>query len=369
MTQWFLRITAYADRSSDGLDSLDWTDRSKKLQRSGSASRMRDTGCTLPISRQRYWGPPIPIVHCWFVAPGRFPRRVAGAAAGDSGLSADRRITTSQRARVGCSDLPELWRFGRARDRRERHVLGLGVVLPTVPVYRVRRPSLGRERTRKVLPVDFYAGGSEHVQRHHLYARFVTMAMHDLGLVPFEEPIPRIRLGGLIRLPRAQRCPRAEAMWCSPTGTSRSTERMCCGVRCCSPPRGKGVASSPTAPFAGVERFLCTMLASRRAIRCGRQLVHFRPGHHRSDRGGRALCLQRRHRPADGVRWRNALGRQQTRAGKAAGTVCPPSGRGTVVETGRTVLGTHSTVAAAPRGQWRLRRWSSRCRPMADSAV
>lgn len=49
-----------------------------------------------------------------------------------------------------------------------------------------------------MLPVDFYAGGPEHVQRHHLYARFMTMALYDLGLVPFEEPFPRIRLGGLI---------------------------------------------------------------------------------------------------------------------------------------------------------------------------
>jgi leucyl-tRNA synthetase len=59
-------------------------------------------------------------------------------------------------------------------------------------------------RTRDVLPVDFYAGGSEHVQRHHLYARFITMAMYDLGLVPFDEPIPRIRIGGLIILDGAK---------------------------------------------------------------------------------------------------------------------------------------------------------------------
>jgi leucyl-tRNA synthetase len=54
------------------------------------------------------------------------------------------------------------------------------------------------QRTARVLPVDFYAGGPEHVQRHHLYARFMTMALYDLGLVAFEEPFPRIRLGGLI---------------------------------------------------------------------------------------------------------------------------------------------------------------------------
>ena len=37
------------------------------------------------------------------------------------------------------------------------------------------------DRTAVGLPVDFYAGGPEHVQRHHLYARFMTMALHDWG--------------------------------------------------------------------------------------------------------------------------------------------------------------------------------------------
>ena len=36
------------------------------------------------------------------------------------------------------------------------------------------------------------------MQRHHLYARFVTMALFDVGLVGFEEPFPRVRLGGFI---------------------------------------------------------------------------------------------------------------------------------------------------------------------------
>ena len=54
------------------------------------------------------------------------------------------------------------------------------------------------DRTARMLPVDQYAGGKEHVVRHHLYARFVTMAMHDLGHLPFEEPFPRLRLHGLL---------------------------------------------------------------------------------------------------------------------------------------------------------------------------
>jgi len=54
------------------------------------------------------------------------------------------------------------------------------------------------DRTARMLPVDQYAGGPEHVARHHLYARFVTMALYDLGLVGFEEPFPRLRLHGTI---------------------------------------------------------------------------------------------------------------------------------------------------------------------------
>lgn len=53
-------------------------------------------------------------------------------------------------------------------------------------------------RTATWLPVDLYAGGPEHVARHHLYARFVTQALCDLGLVPFDEPFARIRLHGFI---------------------------------------------------------------------------------------------------------------------------------------------------------------------------
>jgi len=52
--------------------------------------------------------------------------------------------------------------------------------------------------TEKWLPVDMYMGGIEHVRRHHLYARFVTMALHDQGLLPFAEPFARLRLHGLI---------------------------------------------------------------------------------------------------------------------------------------------------------------------------
>jgi leucyl-tRNA synthetase len=54
------------------------------------------------------------------------------------------------------------------------------------------------QRTERMLPVDSYAGGPEHVTRHHLYARFLTRALQDLDLVPFAEPFPRLRLHGML---------------------------------------------------------------------------------------------------------------------------------------------------------------------------
>jgi leucyl-tRNA synthetase len=159
--------------------------------------RMRDW----LISRQRYWGPPIPIIHCDDCGPvaapeGDLPVRLPEVE--------DFRPTGTTR-----SPLATVEEFVHTRcprcggpGRRETDVSDTFV---DSAWYFLRYPSTefddrpwDPDRTAVSLPVDFYAGGPEHVQRHHLYARFMTMALHDLGLVPFEEPFPRIRLGGLI---------------------------------------------------------------------------------------------------------------------------------------------------------------------------
>ncbi len=54
------------------------------------------------------------------------------------------------------------------------------------------------ERIQRWLPVHQYAGGPEHTTMHHLYARFITKALHDLGHLPFDEPFSRLRLHGTI---------------------------------------------------------------------------------------------------------------------------------------------------------------------------
>ena len=53
-------------------------------------------------------------------------------------------------------------------------------------------------RTRKWLPVTTYIGGNEHAVLHLLYARFITMVLHELGHVHFDEPYRKFRAHGLI---------------------------------------------------------------------------------------------------------------------------------------------------------------------------
>jgi leucyl-tRNA synthetase len=213
MRQWFLRITAYADRLVDGLDGLDWPEPAKNRQRRwiGRAVDL-DTGAVSYrlhdwlISRQRFWGPPIPIVHC----------PVDGAVA-----VPDDQLPVELPA---VDDVDLIRPLGDGRSPLAIHTDWVRTACPRCggPAeretdvsdtffdsawYFLRYPSTDVDdrpwdaaRTQRWLPVDQYAGGPEHVARHHLYARFVTHALHDLGLVPFVEPFPRIRLHGFLTL-------------------------------------------------------------------------------------------------------------------------------------------------------------------------
>jgi leucyl-tRNA synthetase len=66
---------------------------------------------------------------------------------------------------------------------------------PSVPRADV---AFDRELTRKWLPVTTYIGGNEHAVLHLLYSRFITMVLHDAGMLDFEEPFTRFRAHGLI---------------------------------------------------------------------------------------------------------------------------------------------------------------------------
>jgi leucyl-tRNA synthetase len=153
------------------------------------------------ISRQRYWGPPIPIVYCRDCGEHPVPEDQLPVVLPDI---EDFRPTGTGVAPLAAS--PEFMETScpACGGPAERETDVSDTFFDSA-WYFLRYPSTefadrpwDPARTALMLPVDQYAGGREHVARHHLYARFVTMALHDLGLVPFAEPFPRLRLHGFL---------------------------------------------------------------------------------------------------------------------------------------------------------------------------
>ncbi|MCH7697926.1 MAG: leucine--tRNA ligase [Chloroflexi bacterium] len=189
----------------DGMASQDASEAIvKKLESDGTgertvAYRLRDW----LISRQRYWGTPIPIIYCDDCGTVTVPEdqlpvelpyvenfRPTGTAQAPLAL-ADSFVNTT---------CPECGKPAR----RETDVLDTFV---DSSWYFLRYPStefderpFGRELTEKWLPVDNYIGGKEHAVLHLLYSRFITMALHDMGHLSFEEPYKRFRAHGVLVL-------------------------------------------------------------------------------------------------------------------------------------------------------------------------
>ena len=153
------------------------------------------------ISRQRYWGPPIPIIYCDDCGAQPVPEAdlpvllpdIPDYRPDDSGISPLARH--EEWYHVAC---PTCGKQGR----RETDVSDTFL---DSAWYFLRYPSATRDDvpfdpwlTRKWLPVDSYIGGNEHAVLHLLYARFVTMVLHDMGHLHFEEPFVKFRAHGLI---------------------------------------------------------------------------------------------------------------------------------------------------------------------------
>ena len=153
------------------------------------------------ISRQRYWGPPIPIIYCDACGTVPVPESdlpvelpfIPDFKPDDSGISPLARH--EEWYRVACPNCGQ-------QARRETDVSDTFL---DSSWYFLRYPSAGNDRvafddsvTKKWLPVDSYIGGNEHAVLHLLYSRFVTMVLHDGGHVPFEEPFTRFRAHGMI---------------------------------------------------------------------------------------------------------------------------------------------------------------------------
>jgi len=155
--------------------------------------RLRDWG----ISRQRYWGTPIPIIHCEHCGPVPVPEADLPVVLPED-LVPDGSGNPLNRCeaflRCNCP------RCGRAA-RRETDTMDTFV---DSSWYFLRYCSPGSmqamvdERCGYWMPMDQYIGGIEHAVLHLLYARFWTRVLRDLGLVQFDEPFRRLFTQGML---------------------------------------------------------------------------------------------------------------------------------------------------------------------------
>ena len=153
------------------------------------------------FSRQRYWGEPIPVIHCEACGPVLVPDedlpvmlpQVESYQPTDTGESPlalvhDWVNTTCPKcknpAKRETNTMPQWagssWYFLRYADVNNDTILA------------------SAEALKKWLPVDYYVGGVEHAVLHLLYARFYTKFLYDIGIVDFTEPFTKLFNQGMI---------------------------------------------------------------------------------------------------------------------------------------------------------------------------
>lgn len=164
------------------------------------------------ISRQRYWGPPIPMIYCekckWQPVPEKDLPVILP------------KIKNFRPTGTNQSPLASVEKFYKTKcpncggeARRETDVSDtfldsawyyLGYLIGNLKLKIPARPAGGENSPflnnviQKWCPIDMYIGGAEHSVLHLLYIRFMTMVFHDWKLIDFEEPVSKFRAHGLL---------------------------------------------------------------------------------------------------------------------------------------------------------------------------
>ena len=151
------------------------------------------------VSRQRYWGAPIPIIYCDVCGevpvseknlPVELPTDVDFMPTGESPLVNSKKFQNVKCPKCGLSAKREAdtidtfvcssWYYLRYSDPKNK------------------KEFASKKKLEKWLPVDLYVGGAEHTVLHLLYARFFTKVLHNLGYIDFDEPFIKLRHQGII---------------------------------------------------------------------------------------------------------------------------------------------------------------------------
>ncbi len=190
--------------NSGEYNGLPWEEANRRMTAAAAARgigegtvqyRLKDWG----ISRQRYWGTPIPVIYCekdgavgvpYEQLPVELPQVTTFTGRGDSPLAQVPEFVNVTCPKCGGSARRETdtmdtfvdssWYFLRFCDPGNR-------TLPFDPA-----------AAAYWMPVDFYSGGVEHAILHLLYSRFFTRVLRDVGLVKFDEPFKRLLTQGMV---------------------------------------------------------------------------------------------------------------------------------------------------------------------------
>ncbi len=193
--------------NSDFLDGLETKEAKKKiikwlkkknLGKSEINYRLRDW-C---ISRQRYWGPPVPIIYCEKCGVQAVPES-------DLPVLLPELDKGWEPAGDGRGPLAKVDEFMNVKcpkcsgpAKREADVMD-NFLDSAWYFFRYITPANEKEifdkkLGKKWLPIDLYVGGNEHAVLHLMYTRFITMFFCDLGLINFDDPFKKFRANGMI---------------------------------------------------------------------------------------------------------------------------------------------------------------------------
>ncbi len=172
------------------------------------------------ISRQRYWGAPIPMIYCkrcgWQAVPEKdlpvlLPKikdyKPAGTGIGEgsreAGIAFESPLAKSEEfVKTKCPKC--LGEARRETDTMDTFVDSAWYFLRYADP-KNKKEFASKEKLKTWLPVNMYIGGQEHATKHLLYARFITQVLHDAGYLHFNEPFSSLRHQGLILGPDGEK--------------------------------------------------------------------------------------------------------------------------------------------------------------------
>ena len=169
------------------------------------------------VSRQRYWGAPIPVIYCDDCGivpvpekdlPVKLPYNVEFTPDGKSPLAKCEEFVNTTCPCCGKSAKREV-------DTLDTFVCSSWYYL-RYPDNKNDKEAFNPELINKILPVDKYVGGPEHACMHLLYARFITKALRDMGYLNFDEPFKSLTHQGLILGPDGLKMSKSKGNTISP---------------------------------------------------------------------------------------------------------------------------------------------------------